>query len=378
MRVMFIAGYNHPAQHRKVELLADEPDIDLVHLAGVDCGRMPGRYPSTDDKHSYELRTGRAVSLGRAGDPHRSFGWPPPSDMARFKPDLIHYEGEVESLGAAEIVVCRALLAPHAALVLTSWQNILRVRSLPVRMVSGLNLSAAQHVMCASREAVAVLRRQGYRGGVSVIPIMGLDTRYFYPKPGHERASQSSLLRPQAELRVGYVGRLVPEKGIADLIHATAMVTEPVRLQVIGAGPEAARLQALADKLGLRERCDFVGPVSYDTLVDHLNQLDVLVLPSRTTANWKEQFGRVLIEAMACNVPAIGSDSGAIPEVIGDERCVFPEGNVPALAALIGRLAADPILRRSLAETGSQRTLARYSVEQLARDTQTVWRNLLA
>jgi len=101
------------------------------------------------------------------------------------------------------------------------------------------------------------------------------------------------------------------------------------------------------------------------------------VLPSHTTANWKEQFGRVLIEAMACRVLAIGSDSGAIPEVIGDDRCVFSEGDVPALAATIERLAADPLLRRALAEAGYQRTLARYSVEQLACDTLAVWRKLL-
>ena len=107
--------------------------------------------------------------------------------MRRFKPDLIHYEGEVESLGTAKIVTLRALLTPRASLVLTAWQNILRVRSLPVRLINNLNLSAAQHVMCASREAVSILQRQGYRGGVSVIPIMGLDTRYFYPQPEHAR-----------------------------------------------------------------------------------------------------------------------------------------------------------------------------------------------
>ena len=118
--------------------------------------------------------------------------------------------------------------------------------------------------------------------------------------------------------------------------------------------------------------------MDYDDLVGILNQLDVLVLPSHTTGNWKEQFGRVLIEAMACKVPAIGSDSGAIPEVIGNDRCVFPEGDVPALAAIIERLAADPLLRRSLAEAGYRRTLARYSVEQLAHNTLAVWRELLA
>ena len=232
MRVIFIAGYNHPTQHRKVEFLADAPDLDMVHLAGIDCGRAPGRYPSADGRRSYEVRTGRAISLGRPGDPHRSFGWPPPMDLGRLKPDLIHYEGEVESLGAAEIVILRALLAPRTSLTLTSWQNILRARSLPVRLINNLNLSAAQHVMCASREAATILQRQGYRGSVSIIPIMGLDTRYFYPLPDREQTP--------AVLTVGYVGRLVPEKGIADLLRAAAMISRPVQLRIIGAGPETA------------------------------------------------------------------------------------------------------------------------------------------
>jgi len=377
MRVVFIAGYNHPSQHRKVELLADEPDIELVHMAGKECGRAPGRHPSADGKHSYTLLTGRVISLGRPGDPHRSLGWPPPLVIGRLKPDLIHYEGEVESLGAAEIVLCRALLAPRAALVLTSWQNILRTRSLLVRLISNFNLAAARHVLCASQEAVAVLRQQGYRGGASVLPIMGVDRRYFYPQHVVESDQPAAVAHSQPAFVVGYLGRLVPEKGIGDLLRAAAMLARPVQVRIIGAGPAAAPLRQLADELGLGMRCQFVGPVAYDDLAGHLNRLDVLVLPSHTTPHWKEQFGRVLIEALACGVPVVGASSGAIPEVIGDERCIFPEGDVAALAALLDRLAADVPMRHSLAQAGYQRTLARFSVEQLARDTLAVWRVLL-
>ena len=62
-----------------------------------------------------------------------------------------------------------------------------------------------------------------------------------------------------------------------------------------------------------------------------LRALDVLVLPSLTTPSWKEQFGRVLQEAMACAIPVVGSDSGEIPHVIGDAGLVTPEGDAAAL-----------------------------------------------
>jgi glycosyltransferase involved in cell wall biosynthesis len=82
--------------------------------------------------------------------------------------------------------------------------------------------------------------------------------------------------------------------------------------------------------------------------------MDVLVLPSRTTRDWAEQFGRVLVEALSCGVPVVGSDSGEIPWVVTTTGGghVFPEGNVDELARVLGRLRADPAERTRLAERG--------------------------
>jgi len=80
------------------------------------------------------------------------------------------------------------------------------------------------------------------------------------------------------------------------------------------------------------------------------------VLPSETQANWKEQFGRVLIEAMACGTPVVGSNSGEIPQLISSSGggLVFPERDASAFAAALKRLIADQVLRRSCAEKGRQ------------------------
>ncbi len=109
-----------------------------------------------------------------------------------------------------------------------------------------------------------------------------------------------------------------------------------------------------------------------------LGELDVLVLPSLTRPNWKEQFGRVLIEAMACGVPVIGSSSGEIPYVIGDAGLIAAEGNVAALRASLQRLAGDRALRTELAARGRRRVLERFTHEHVARQTMTVYREILS
>jgi glycosyltransferase involved in cell wall biosynthesis len=291
-----------------------------------------------------------------------------------FRPDIIHCEHEQESLMALQAAAARALAAPGSALVLFAWQNLVRRRGWPVRLLSWLTRRAAQHVMCASREAEQVLRAQGFRGGTSVLPLFGLDERFFSPRPpaaGRQRLGVSGFV-------VGAAGRLVPEKGLDTLLHAAARVTArvPVSVALIGDGPEAGRLRALAEALGLQRRLAMPGAVPYDRMADCLSALDVLALPSRTTAHWKEQFGRVLVEALACGVPVVGSRTGAIPEVIGPGGLLFPEGDADALAACLTQLADDEARRRALAAAGRAHVLANYSVQRLAEGVLDIWRGL--
>jgi glycosyltransferase involved in cell wall biosynthesis len=110
----------------------------------------------------------------------------------------------------------------------------------------------------------------------------------------------------------------------------------------------------------------------------YLGQLDILVLPSRTSANWKEQFGRILVEAMACEVTVIGSDSGEIPNVIGEAGLIFAEDNVEELYNHLLTLLKDDILRRRLGRLGRERVLNHYTQEQIAAKTVDVYREMMA
>jgi glycosyltransferase involved in cell wall biosynthesis len=109
----------------------------------------------------------------------------------------------------------------------------------------------------------------------------------------------------------------------------------------------------------------------------YINCMDVLVLPSLTTPGWVEFFGRVLVEAMACQVPVIGSDSGEIPNVISDAGLIFHEGDADDLKDKLLLLAHDEDLQSELAARGEKRALAKYSWEQIAEDTYGVYKSLM-
>jgi glycosyltransferase involved in cell wall biosynthesis len=121
---------------------------------------------------------------------------------------------------------------------------------------------------------------------------------------------------------------------------------------------------------------EFRGQVASEEMPDQLRRMDLLVLPSLTRPNWKEQFGRVLMEAMACQVPVLGSDSGEIPYVIGEGGRVVPEGDVAALRGAIAALSIAPDERRELGRRGRERVLAHYTQQRVAAETVALYRRL--
>src|SRR5207237_3927991 len=110
---------------------------------------------------------------------------------------------------------------------------------------------------------------------------------------------------------------------------------------------------------------------------EYMNLFDVLALPSRSTAKWKEQFGRVLVEAMACGTPPVGSSSGEIPNVIVDAGLIFQEGDIAALAASLGSLYYDPELRQRLSTEGRQRVLEDFTHRKIAEQTVQLYSHVL-
>ena len=364
-RVLSIARYHHPTMEKKVALMASEPGWQ-VWLFRPSVWRDGYGVTRPDAGAGSVYRVVSAPMIGRPTDPHRALYRSFTFALRACRPDLIHAEEEPDSLTGLQIAVARRLLAPGAKLLWHTWQNVDRPRTWPVRAVTRFNLRQATAVVCANREAVDVLRTMGFTGPAPVVPPQGVDTAVFHA--GGPRAVR-------APYTVGFVGRFVPEKGVDVLLDAVRRLARPVRVHLIGQGSERARLQALAGATGAE--VTFIGPAPPERLAALYQELDVLVLPSRTTAVWKEQFGRVLIEAMACGVAVVGSASGAIPEVIGDAGLTFPEGDAPALAGVLGRLLAAPELRAELSRRGAERVQAHFTQERIAARTLELYRQVL-
>jgi glycosyltransferase involved in cell wall biosynthesis len=176
---------------------------------------------------------------------------------------------------------------------------------------------------------------------------------------------------------IGYAGRLVPEKGIDLLLKAAAGLEGEWRVEVLGSGPAEASLEALAERLGIGRRVRFTSWAPSDRMPGFYRRIDVLAVPSRTQRNWKEQFGRVLVEAMASGVPVVGSDSGAIPEVVGEAGLIFPEGEVEALRGTLRRLMDDAALWGELSARGRARVCERFTQARVVRQTVEVYRRMI-
>jgi glycosyltransferase involved in cell wall biosynthesis len=286
--------------------------------------------------------------------------------VQRLRPDIMHIDEEPYNL--ATFHAMRLAIQVDAKPLFFTWQNLLRRYPFPFNWMERHNYRHSAHAIAGNRDGVDVLRGKGYHGPVTVIPQFGVDTDAYRPSTGESK--QKSI-----QFHIGYVGRLVEEKGIDLLLRAAAELDGEWRLSVLGDGPFKARLMQLSGELEMEDRVTFQTPLPSAEMPAHYKRLDALVLPSRTRPNWKEQFGRVLIEAMACGVPVVGSNSGEIPHVIGEAGLIFPENDTQALRVHLSALMGNPRLRQDLAQNGREHVIGHYTQKKVAQATHEVYVN---
>ncbi len=350
------------AYQRKLEELAQLPGVRLTVLAPPGWRDSRG-YTQLERAHvqGYQLLQ---TPIALDGHFHVHFYPRLARDLAALRPDLVHVDEEPCNLATVQGVwLARRQRKPVCFF---TWQNLYRRYPPPFFWFEQIVYRSAGHALAGNVEAAAVLRRKGFRGPITIVPQFGVDPTIFAP------AAHSAAPR----LVVGYAGGLLPEKGVDLLLQAAAGLPQ-VEVRLAGSGHQEAALSGLAQHLGLQDRVQFIPRLPSTAMPDFYRQLDVLVLPSRTTPNWKEQFGRVLIEAMACGVPVIGAQSGEIPQVIGDAGLIFPEGDAGALRSHIQRLAEDVALRRELAQRGRMRVLDNFTQAHVAAVTHQVYLQMM-
>ncbi|PMB48151.1 glycosyl transferase family 1 [Fischerella thermalis CCMEE 5205] len=304
-----------------------------------------------------------------------TFGTELISLLQQFRPQIIQVEQASRSLAYAQMITLNKLLNLQAKNLFFTWWNLPYALKFPAALLEKYNLQNTHGIISGNQDGAEILRQRGYQGPIKVMPQLGIDERVFYPQPQPELAKQLGI-QPE-EFIVGFVGRFVKEKGLLTLIDALTLLPKdkPWKLLLLGRGELRTELMNKAAENKIQNRIIIVESVPHDQVCRYINLMNTLVLPSETTykfktltaIGWKEQFGHVLIEAMACQVPVIGSDSGEIPHVIGDAGLVFPEGNAQALANCILQLIEKPNFAQNLGEMGYQKTMAQYTNKALAK-----------
>jgi glycosyltransferase involved in cell wall biosynthesis len=283
--------------------------------------------------------------------------------LTDFRPELVQIEEEPWSNGAAAIArAARRLRIPYV---------LLTRESQPV-----------------SRSTLATLRRNralaGAAGVISVNELAGRLALKGHPSLPHRTIPQLGTPLPLAVdraahtgLAIGFVGRLIHEKGLDLLFRAAVKLVGRWTITVVGTGPAQEELESLAERLGIAGRVTWLGALPRAAVETVWPRLDVVVVPSRNTPRWVEAVPRAALDAMAHGLAVVGSTGGALPETIGEAGLVVPEEDVGAMSETLQRLHDDPAEVQRLGLAGRRRAMDRYTDAAVAERTLAFWRELL-
>lgn len=350
--------------------IADRPGFDLTVLEQVPARRFASRPQLSYGERRYRLVPAPTLWYHRrhacAQVLAPGFG----RLLSQSRPDVIYLLGECGYLSMFQVTRFARQHLPHTKLCLFAAQNVYQRFPPPFPSVERWVLARIDHAFPLGRDHAQVLRKKGYRGCATHLPL-GVDTSLFRPGLPTGLSDELALPRPV----IGYVGDFLPARNLPLLIQAVGAMRVPASFLLVGDGPGKEELGTLCEAYGIADRVRFAGRVPHAQVPEYLNTMDLVVLPSKAVRNRRfgvfgianaEQFGRVLVEAMACGKPVVGSTCGEIPTVIGNAGCVFPEGDLPALTAALDRLCIDPALREQLGRVGLERAREHYDWRVIA------------
>jgi len=281
--------------------------------------------------------------------------------MNECDPDLLLVEQGLSAFSYFQFILVSLLQGRRIPRVFFTWINwrhrwgwLFRFLWWPLEWFNWYFSSAA---IVGNPQAEKLLREDGFKAPVLVSPQLGVDLVPVVPRSAEHKNK-----------RVGFVGRLTSEKGIFTLLHAFAQLQhEDWELVFVGSGPQQKALQIEAERCGISLQVVFTGSVDHERALELINSFEILVLPSLDIATWREQFGHVIIEAMAAGVVVIGSDAGAIPWVIGDAGLIFRQNCIEELRDVLSRVLHSDAERLKYAQRGLHRVTERYTHESVAR-----------
>lgn len=294
-------------------------------------------------------------------------------DLLREPWDVVHCWEEPYVLAAAQIARANGRRAP---LVFATFQNIAKRYPPPFAAIERYAMRRASGWIAFGHTVEQALKtRPGYDSVPHAVIPPGADLQAFRPRPDLRAQARQALGWDDRVPVIGFAGRFVEGKGLRVLTSALDLLDDEWRALLVGGGPLEAELRRWASPR--RARVAILSAPPHDDMPTWYNAMDALAVPSLTTHDWREQFGRVVIEAMACGVPVIGSTSGELPFVIADSGRIVQEGDVRAWSDALGRVMHDETLRGSLAAAGRSRA-AEFSWERVADQHARFFNTLIA
>ncbi len=350
---------------KKFEAIASHDDVELTVLAPAVWHEnyQPVSPPPTG--RGYDIRTGRVVFSGYN---NRAFFVTGLAGAIRaVRPHILDIYNEAYSVFLAQATALSSVLAPGARLIFHSSDSLSHDGWYPYRpcwVYAAIQRRAhriGRYAFTINDVAGEILRSKGFRGPITRV-FHGIDESEFHPMDDDPVRAKLGLRGPV----VGYVGKLSHKKGIDVLIRAVAKLPDPPRLIILGDGDERERLERLARESGIADTTHFVPGVPHEQVPQYLNALDVMVLPTVRSTTCNETFGRVLVEAMACGIPVIGTACGSMGLVLGDAGLIVPDGDVEALSSQLGEILSNSGLMDELSRRGRRRAHDLYTWPRFA------------
>ena len=287
------------------------------------------------------------------------------SYLTREAFDVIYMHHEPYALATGQVCLANSRQQAPAAFGFYSAQNISKSYPPPFSWIERFVHRASRFCFPVSGTVADVLEGKKSRVLRTICPLP-VDPSVYYPR----EAGASPFAREPGEAVLGYVGRLVESKGLTTLAKALEKIKDLAwHFHVIGTGDYRATFEQLLEDAGIAGRVTFHGFTPHLQTPEYLSAFDLLVVPSETQPNWKEQFGRVIVEAMACGTPVVGSDSGEIPVLIraSGGGMIFPERDAAALSDCIRSLIGQPEQRRQMEKNGIAWVSESATLEVVAR-----------
>lgn len=273
----------------------------------------------------------------------------------RFYPDMIWIDEEPCRFLVTRWILAKQCFMPWSRVVSSSHDNFFRQFPKPYRAIEKFNYENLTAILSSGKTVTDNLLRKGYGG--KLLELVGASCLK-PPAPVTESAQDPKNLRESLGLQfkvVGYLGPLVPEKGLEWLMRVLAKLPLNVSLLFVGTGPDEFRLKQLAQELGLESRLKIIPEEGKSVFSKYYRAMDVLVIPSLSTQKPRESFNEFILDAMRAGLPIIASWSGEIPNELGDSGVLVPELDEKALSEAVTKVLKDEAFRSELIQKGKAR-----------------------